>query len=294
MIADWHEQRCICCLGADEPMTVAHVIADSVGGRLAARFLCGPCNNRLGGSVEAALKGDPRLRLAIEALTENDFARNMRNGQPFVARVDDVVIRARSNRSGYEIRDSLQPDGSLVKSTERARKDIATTLRRRGASLEEIEQAVSAHDRAGEGELVRPADGLAVRKGSATRFDPVLSAPLVDPRCPLAMAYLFLGLLLGRTIYDPVLEPVREALDDGPSTDSWHVESLRAGRSYEAWHGLTVEMVEPYVTVQIRLFGHIAWRVHFAAISIPRAASAMYRVDLKNGQEHWSPVGGRV
>src|SRR4051812_42390637 len=59
----WKDRRCIVCLReseSDDPLselTDAHVIPQSVGGELSARFLCKRCNSELG-RVEAQLPRD--------------------------------------------------------------------------------------------------------------------------------------------------------------------------------------------------------------------------------------------
>ena len=65
-----------------EGLSEAHVIPKAIGGRLAVDFLRKQCNERLGYSVEAKPKSDPRLVLAIDALKGDvpDLALPFRSG----------------------------------------------------------------------------------------------------------------------------------------------------------------------------------------------------------------------
>jgi hypothetical protein len=274
------------------PLTNAHVIPQAIGGRLRVKFLCKPCNSTLGHTVEAGVKTDPRVRLAIEALREQvppALARKMREGQLFVARNEGIVVRATATRDGYRILDSPQADGTRIKETAAARREIETTLRRRGGTDPEITAALAKHDNAADGEVVPVARELAVRKGYVDAFSLPFSEPFVPDVCSLAIAYLFLAVAVGgKAIYMPALVPVRATLRGASESEGWSVESLRADRPYEPWHGLAIDAIEPRVVVQIRLFGHIAFRVTFSAVSC-RAGTFVrsYAVDLTTGRERW-------
>jgi hypothetical protein len=69
----WTTERCIVCMRtprADDErsqMTDAHVIPESVGGRLSADFLCKPCNDEMG-RAEAFLPRDITVRLQVDAI----------------------------------------------------------------------------------------------------------------------------------------------------------------------------------------------------------------------------------
>ena len=292
MTLEWPDSRCIICLSPNCTLTKAHVIPSAIGGHLVVRCMCRDCNSRLGSTVEANLKADPCIRLAIEGIGRNvPRVDAMRDGQLFLSQADGLRIKAMRERGAYRILDSPQERGSRVKSPERAHAEIATTLRRRGASAEEIDKALALHDEAPVDQLTELAPGLAIKKGSMTNFAPVLGTPLVDEACLLSIGYLFLAMLLGREIYDAALQPIRDALRGTPSSRPWRVEPLAASRAYEPWHGLTFDTSEPHITVHIRLFGQLVWLVHFTEIQSRAASLApIYTLDLATGREHWRLV----
>ncbi len=48
-------------------MTYAHVIPESVAGKLEVKFLCFDCNSLLGRTIEDDLKDDPSIASCIQA-----------------------------------------------------------------------------------------------------------------------------------------------------------------------------------------------------------------------------------
>jgi hypothetical protein len=83
------------------------------------------------------------------------------------------------------------------------------------------------------------------------------------------MAFEFLACHLGSAIYDsaPAIEAIRESLRSGTLDQSVEIEFLRAEREVPL-HGLLFEGNRPYARVQIRLFGKLAYRVHFKNLAV--------------------------
>jgi hypothetical protein len=293
MLLPWKDERCVVCLQPqDRGLTNAHVIPQAVGGKLSVKNICADCNSRLGATAEAGLKSDPRIRVAIEDLQAQipALAATMRAGQEFIARDEDVVIRATSHGEAFRILDSPQEGGARIKDPKRAWDEIETTLRRQfGADDKQVAAVRTVHDAADEGELVELAPGLAIKKGSVDNFTLPFSEPLVEDKCFLAIGYLFLSLLIQGVIYDSALQPIRGALLREVDPDgSWSVESyLVRSRPHEPWHGLGVEQSEPYFVIQVRLFGQHAWRVNLSRIGCRQALlpARTYRLDLASGEE---------
>ena len=93
-------------------------------------------------------------------------------------------------------------------------------------------------------------------------MSPILSAKI---------AYEFLACHVGSSIYDstgPVAE-LRHVLETLSFEDTVvRIENLRTDRS-QPIHGIVVERSEPNVVIQIRLFGSLAYRVHFPRVAFP-------------------------
>src|SRR4051794_5210325 len=125
---------CIVCLGEVE-LTRSHVIPASVGGRWVAPLECEPCNRRIGAQFESKLKFDPGIRTAIERLAPvlPGLSSNMRKRGSFLSRDEHVSVAGRWDGATFAVRDTPQPDGSIVKSDRAAEQDLRSRLRRSGA-----------------------------------------------------------------------------------------------------------------------------------------------------------------
>ena len=294
MLLPWEDRRCVICLvEQDEPLTVGHVIPQSVGGRLAVRNICASCNSTLGHTVEAGLNNDPRIRLSIEELQTQipGLAEKMRAGREFVARDDEALVRATPGREGFKILDSPQEGGSRIKDPQRAWDEIETTLRRRLGADDALVASVRAiHDAAPEGQLVELVPGLSIKKGSVSSFGLPFTEPLAEDLCFLSVAYMFLSVIVQGAIYDPGFDAIRNSLRSGGSSEMWVVESFLADRPHEPWHGLAIQHSVPHLVVQVRLFGQHAWNITLPKIKCDeeRLPVRLYQLDLETGSESFT------
>lgn len=88
-----------------------HLIPEAIGGKLTCKFLCMHCNSQLGDELEAKLKEDARIRLAIENLKEilPDLWARMSENQPYTVQSADRKLGARLKRG------EIRPDSSNAK-----------------------------------------------------------------------------------------------------------------------------------------------------------------------------------
>lgn len=124
-------------------------------------------------------------------------------------------------------------------------------------------------------------------KWSVEGLQPALDGPLLNPIVALKSAYEFLALHVGTAIYQetPPLSAIRKALREGKvSARHAEVERLHAPDP-KPFHGLVFEGNCPYAKVQIRLFGQLAFRIHFKQLSVA-GARGMYTHDLATNHEH--------
>ena len=290
MFATWVSKRCVLCGGMPDRLSKAHVIPVSLAGRLTADCLCRSCNSSLGTRFEAGLTDDPSIRLAIEALNDRTPAlARLRQGRHFIAERDDVIVKMRMKEDRLAVIDSRQTNGSLVKSRSRAVADIETTLRRRGADQDELREARERVKAAPVGIRTQVAPGLAVKHGRTNSVSPDLRRPFAAEESFLAIAFLYLALNVGSAIYSPGFESVRRTLL-GHRKRGWSVTPMFAGRAYEPFHGLALESWRFGLTVQIRLFGCLAWLVTFDELALPEGfVPTWYRLDLDSGEEFFAP-----
>jgi HNH endonuclease len=287
MNVDWVANRCILCLET-KPLSAEHIIPASIGGILTCKFLCGKCNSHLGSKIEACIRSDPAIRLAAYQLRKANpsLALKLEDRQPFIlyggtgkepAFVKDGEVRIRSRRAN---------DGSLIQPTDTARITISTILKRQGAPVVEIREALSILENSEPNSRIEIHPTLDIIRWTPESAEPDLSnCELVNPLIPLKIAFEFLALHLGETIYeDFAFMEIRAAmLDRNTSAACFKIERLQA-RRYEPFHGICHEGNSPYTIVQIRLFGKLAFRVHFLRVAA-NGPRLVYTHNLGTGEE---------
>lgn len=194
----------------------------------------------------------------------------------------------------FRVKPRKLEDGSIVQPTDEARESIAKILRKSGFEDIPIQQALTTFDLASENVRVEIVPGLEVVKWTIQKVEPDLTkAPLMDLLIPAKAAFEFLALHVGTAIsYDShQLTEVRKVLLGSiQESDILHVERLFSGE-YDAFHGIVFEGNDPYAKVQIRLFGWLAFRVHFLNLFVggPRF---VYTHRLDSGEERIAIIDG--
>jgi len=108
----------------------------------------------------------------------------------------------------------------------------------------------------------------------------------MDPLIPAKTAYEFLACHVGRAIYEDGfhLSQIRSVLKNRlMSSDVLSIERLTSNK-YKPFHGIYFEGNDPYAKVQIRLFGWLAFRVHFRHLPIGGPRN-VYTHQLDSGDE---------
>lgn len=288
MLLPWPDERCIFC-GSTGPLTNGHVIPRAIGGQLAAPFECADCNHSIGASLEAQLARDPAVRHAAEFLIDRlgALGLRLRQRQRYVAYDGRVRIKGVGRGSDIWMLDTPQEDQSLVMKSARATAAIEKMLRRANAGESEIEAALSRVAGAAPGEVVPLGHGITIRHGSAAVFQPDLASERpVAGACLAAMAYRFLAMISGSAILHRDLYDPRDQLRRGEIEDSVTVAAMwTRQRPPEAWHRISVKDTNP-VTIDVRLFGQLAWLVTFTTVALPpHYVRAAYRIDLDDATE---------
>lgn len=287
MQVPWTYPQCVVCLDANT-LTLEHLISKAVGGRLTARFLCKRCNSRLGHVLEGSVKTDPTIRLLVRSMGTRipALAERVETGQQYHVKGQGPPSRALFKGGQLRVLSAKLPDGSLIQDTRDAARTISNMLRRDGVGEEEISAALKRFRDAPDDHKVELSHSITAVKWSVAEQEPSLDGALVNPLVPVKSAYEFLALHLQSAVYEraPPLDAVREALATG-AMDEQHlqVERLHAPEA-TPFHGLVFEGNSPYAKVQVRLFGRLAFRVHFKCLSVggPRG---MYTHDLESNVE---------
>jgi len=175
-------------------------------------------------------------------------------------------------RSGkFKVRSRKAEDGSLIQPKDDACKSIKKMLRKSGFGTNSIKEALRILDKSPENERVQIAPGLEVINWNIDKLEmDFKDSPLINFLVPLKIAFEFLACHLGPTVYDDVpqlcnlRQALRESIEDH---ECFRVERLSA-KKYNPFHGIFFEGNNPYARVIIRLFGWLAFRVHFLELAV--------------------------
>ena len=299
MKALWPDERCILCLGTPQPGTPmtarsdAHVIPRAIGGRLSARFLCKRCNGRMG-QFEATLAQDVSVGALVdrlEAQLPEKVIKSIRNRRRyFTNHLELGRVEAAMNKKG-----NLQPkESETFKSEENALMEVHAELDRIGARAAERGAFADAYDQAVPGDWVDVRPGFEIRKPidlTDVPFTPSLTEPTLTPPWVLVgIGYLYLALCVDEGIYDPVLQPVRDALqaalDGDPTAAGAFCCANRHGtRIVEPVHMLRAKPDDDGTIVTFQVFRELVWRVRFPGVVNPEQTP--YSLNIATGEERW-------
>lgn len=240
------------------------------------------------------MKRDPSVRLAVENLRSviPNVAERLSEGQEFITDGPGGKVRGVFKNGDFRVLSRNLSDESIVQPTPEGRAHIGKALRKAGIDDQDIQARLSHFDAAPENLPITIGEGLSAVKWSIESLTPALDGDFMDDLVLLKIAYEFLACHLYTAIYhtSPDLAELRGALaGKSEKCGFYHVDRLHAGR-YQPLHGLALEAAHPYVTVHVRLFGWIAFRVH-----LPRVAfegwRLIYTCQLDTGEESWARLG---
>jgi hypothetical protein len=267
------------------------VIPASVGGRLRAPFLCKRCNNDMG-KLEAEPPKDLVILELVDRLSDElpgDLVGSIRRHAGYVVDSEEFGrVYARPDEHG-----ALTPrESDTVLSDRNTLRRIEAELRRHGADDETVKAKLSEFAEADAGATIEVTPGFKIVKGiplNDANWKRTYDEPLVSHAVPLAIAYLYLALCLGTSVYDERLEPTRKALRDAMAGDRTLDERppfqrMRSKAPPEPKHALGIIECDGVVLVHVGLFREQAWRVPFPGISFG-AWAPFYLVDLVTGEE---------
>lgn len=126
--------------------------------------------------------------------------------------------------------------------------------------------------------------GLKVKKWVRHPSEATYAEPALSLLVPLKITFEFVALLVGRSIYEPLFDTFRSALQNGDeSFAARSVALLHAGKP-RAFHGICFHGNEPSATFSVRLFGSVNYRVKLLGIQL-NMPECTYTHDLETGEE---------
>jgi hypothetical protein len=284
----WSGDKCIICLASDA-LSEEHVIPAALGGNLKCDFLCKPCNDLFGSSFEAKARTDPAIRIAVAQLRAEIplIHDRVEDGQQYFAQSGPARVGAIFRQGELKPQPSKHVDGSLMMPSNDAPAHIERILVKDGHPPELVQAALIKFAAAPEGQSVELLPGVSIINWPTdeARLDLSRGTPLND-LIVVKIAFEFLALMSSTAICNDTLQlnEVRCALKCARGSDAFGVERL-VGQGYAPFHGICFEGNDPYAKIQVRLFGRLAYRIHFRRLSLEQR-KIVYTQNLKSGHEH--------
>jgi uncharacterized protein YlaI len=271
MLVPWEGNKCILC-GRVNGLTKEHLIPQSIGGKLYTIFLCKKCNDELGRDIEYAIRTDPSIRIAAHRLADKIpvIADMLSERQQYIGYSKGGKVKGIIKNGEFRVREQKENNGSLRQPTDRARRSIEKILKKITPDIDIIKKALDDFDKAPEDTRIHLAKGLEFAKWRLKKVEPLLDGKPMDIIVPLKIAFEFLALHLATAIYaqhEELNEIKKAILERFEDSKSYRVEYLR-GENYAPFHGIVFEGNHPHAVVQVRLFGFLAYRVHFLRIDV--------------------------
>jgi hypothetical protein len=284
--------HCIICLKSNCAFTNEHVIPDSLGGILQCDFLCSDCNSKFGHTFEANAKCDPAIRRAIAALQTElpSLHASIEKQQSHLISTNAGQISGRYRDEQVVHGVTKLADGSLLVPDHTTKCHLIKMLERKSSGDSEIAAALKKYDSAPFELAVPVSDDITIIKREASHVEPDLTnSKPIDPLVVLKIAYEFSVLVMGAEILERRFNEIRRCLKEGDSSsEAFKVETLEADK-FDTFHGIAFEENKPHSTIQVRLFGKLAYRVHLLGIGFS-LNPITYTQDLKTGEDglRWS------
>jgi hypothetical protein len=284
--------RCIICLKSNCNFTKEHIIPKSIGGNLQCDFLCKDCNSNFGRTFEAKANCDPAVRRAIAALKTElpSLYASIEKAQSHLLATNVGQISGRYQDGEVVHHGTTLADGTLLVPDSMTKVHLTKMLKRKGSEDADVAAALTRY-RSAEFEVEVPMPhGIAIIKRETTYVGPDFtdSKPL-DPLVVLKIAYEFSVLVMGAGILEPRFNEIRRCLKENDnSSKAFKIESLEAVK-FNTFHGIVFEGNRPHATIQVRLFGKLAYRVQLFGHSF-NLKPINYTQDLKTGEDEirWS------
>ena len=293
---DWLYETCIACLKPFEETgkrrrSDAHVIPESLGGKLSLTCLCAGCNNLIGTRYEDKLPLVETYANEMERFADivPFFAKQLRKpGRTYVAQSEHGPLKMKRDRSdgAFRVVDTELESGRFKDSGDAGR-ELRQRLRKNKAAPAKIETVLARFE---QGEAVQVDDRIFVPHSG--ELQPLFASGvyLGPDEAYLGIAYLWLACNAGRGIYSEKLNGVRAVLvgDESGRDGSWQVErfqTTRDGRPRESepWHRLVMSQKTP-IAIDVTVFGRWLYRVTFATVGWPGPRGG-YRLNLETGEE---------
>lgn len=242
----------------------------------------------MGAGFEARAKRAPEVRMAVNTLSEEipDLYKSIERKQWYEADYEEKRAKMKFGKDGI-MSEAKTSGGSLIVPDERAELHIRNILTKKELNTAQIEASVELWRDSEPLREIQIAESLTVKKWPQHPSKPLLDGKPLPLLVPLKVAYEFLTQIAGdKALADNTcLNSTRRALREADFEYAKFVTSRFSAGEYRAFHGICFEGNKPDATIQIRLFGKLAYRVRFPRVRL-NAPNVAYTHNIVEKNEY--------
>lgn len=279
-------EKCILCGSQlDKNIPPEHIIPEYLGGRLKLLFLCKSCNHGIGARLYSKLKFDVLIRKASYLLRNElpKIHKSIENQQVYKTTSPvGTPLKAFRRKTKIEVV-AQKRDNWIVLPTQSAAEYIEKELiKTRGKTLQEAKQIAEKIEQTPNNKLEKITEGFSIIRWDAEKFQlDLASNNTVKETVVLLMAYEYLSILLGKVIYQPIFNHVRENILHDVKSKYIKV-NFRISKKPQPFHSIFPEFEDKLTRINIHFFEYCIYQVEFIKLHVNKCIDLCYLEDLKN------------
>lgn len=276
--------KCSICLN-EEKLTFEHIIPESIGGFLEVDLQCAKCNSELGNNLVFKAKRTYTIRLAIRALRDElpKLFKSIEEGQEYsVKRSDDTIATALFKNGKVVTKSSREKDGSVVVDQKDTESNLKSRLKKEGLTEDQIKSKLDEFNKLLIDRHFQITKALNVIKRKFVSVFPLGKDVDMDDRIITLIAYNYLCITVGKTIFNEYFDCVRDFIYKGTKNNRIVIEQFPYNGPYKIYHKIYRETLEDRTKITIILFGSIAYIISFLQLKIMTSDNDVIIQELKN------------
>ena len=276
--------KCSICLKEDK-LTFEHIIPESIGGFLEVDLQCAKCNSDLGNNLIFKAKRTYTIRLAIRYL-RNELSKlflSIEDGQEYsVRRSDDMNATALFKNGMVVTKAGREKNGSIVVDQKDTESNLINRLKKEGLTNEEIEIRLDEFNKLPIDQHFQITRTLNVIKRKFVSVFPHSNDVDMDERIIMLMAYNYLCITIGETVFEEYFDSIRDYILKDIKTNRILIEQYPYNGHYKTYHKIYRETFEDRTKITITLFGSIVYIISFLQLKIMTSDNDIIIQELKN------------
>jgi len=277
--------KCSICLKT-VPLTWEHIIPESLGSTLESNIQCKSCNDNLGSKLISKAKTNYPIRLAISSLKKDlpSLYASIEEGQEYTGISSEGISATLKYKGGKMITKTHQKNGRIIYDRSITQKHIVSILRKDNKSEKKIENALKIFNDAPIDVPVQIADNYYALKNV---YRDIFQKPAdvdMDKRMIILLAYNYLCLVLGDTVYHDYFNSIRNFILSGETEKDFIIHQYYYTEDYKPYHQIYYNANDESIQITIIMFGSIVYTVDLIGITTEKEFNKLYIEDLKKNR----------